>query len=705
MIPRGPASQLLRWPAALLALLAACATSGPKPSGPEVDDIDIEGTRALSESDIKKKILTSESGLGFWPFGDKSYFDPNAWQADLRRIERYYQAHGYYQAQIVDEQVVPQGHNKVDLRVKVVEGEPTLISKVEITGLDEVPAEHRGDVLRDLPLKKDDVLQEENWAGLKQHIQTALRDLGYAEAEVGGEVTVDVATHRAEARLEIKPGTRYHFGDIHVVGADHVSRARIIEQAAGAVQKTDWFSESALAEAQARVFKMGVFGAVRVNRAAPDQRLGTVPVIVDVRESPFHTQKVGAGAGLDQTRQEVRISAEHTDRNFLGNLRRLTIRGKLGYAFLPGVLAVVTNDLAEAPRNDVVFNVTGELEQPRFLFRDLRGQLTLGAEKTLEPAFSYIGGRMKGGVIWQPTRYFSIYPSYNLDVYQLSGTITAGATSPTLISGGCPPGSPNNTCLIGLSYVEQTIEWDQRDNKNEPHDGLYFGLSLQEGGGPLGGSFTFFRALPDARVYASFLDDRLTLAARVRLGTLIPTGNDEESSLVTRFFSGGGGSNRGFDSRRLSPLQVVPVPETRYAGGLATTTGVFGQTVPIGGNGMFESNFEVRYQVSESVVLAAFFDAGFVTSKRFQFNDPSYLRDNMQYSVGLGLRYVTLVGPIRMDFGYRIAGPPLEVVQPAGQRLSYPVQSGCFGLFERDALYPGRPEGTCAFHLSIGEAF
>lgn len=678
-------------------MLAACATSGPKPGGPEVDDIEIQGTQALSESDIKKKILTSESGLGFWPFGDKSYFDPNAWQADLRRIERYYQAHGYYQAQVIEDQVVPQGHNQVDLRVKVVEGEPTLLSKVELTGLDEIPAAYRGDVLRDLPFKKGDVLEEENWAGLKQHIQTALRDLGYAEVEVEGEVTVDVATHRAEARLAIKPGIRYHFGDIHVVGDDHVSRGRIIEQAAGAIQKTDWFSESALTEAQARVFKMGVFGAVRVNRAAPDQRLGTVPVIVDVREAPFHTQKVGAGAGIDQTRQEVRLSVEHTDRNFFGNLRRLTLRGKVGYAFLPDVVAVATNNLAEAPQHGVVFNATGELEQPRFLFRDLRGQLTLGAEKTLEPAFSYYGGRLKGGVIWQPMPHLSVYPSYNLEVYWLSGTLTAGATSPTLISGGCPAGSPNNTCLIGLSYVEQVIEWDQRDNKNEPHEGVYFGLSLQEGGGPLGGSFTFFRALPDVRVYASFFNDRLTVAARVRLGTLIPGSGDEESSLVTRFFSGGGASNRSFDSRRLSPLQVVPVLDKKSK--------FTGQTVPIGGNGMFESNLEVRYQLSESIVLAAFLDTGFVTVKRFQFGDPSYLRNNMQYSVGLGLRYLTLVGPIRVDLGYRLAGPPLEVIQSPGQELTYADQSGCFGFFQREGVYPGRPEGTCAFHLSIGEAF
>jgi translocation and assembly module TamA len=181
----------------LASLVMACATTGSRPTGPEVDEIDIEGTHELSESEIKKKILTSESGLGFWPFGDKSYFDPNAWQADLRRIRRYYEARGYYQAEILEDQVITEKSGDVSLRVKVKEGEPTTISKVEIVGVEEIPPEHRKEVLKDLPLEQGDVFEEGNWAGLKGQIQTALRELGYAEASVQGEVSVDVGTRTA----------------------------------------------------------------------------------------------------------------------------------------------------------------------------------------------------------------------------------------------------------------------------------------------------------------------------------------------------------------------------------------------------------------------------------------------------------------------------------------------------------------------------
>ncbi len=704
---RGSSRQPRRLPAALLAVLAACASTNPRVSGPEVTDVKIQGTSELDESDIKKKILTSESGLGFWPFGEKSYFDPNAWQADLRRIERYYQAQGYYQAEVLEDEVVTLGPNRVALRVKVKEGEPTVIARVEITFLTELPAEQRSAVLRDLELKEGDVFKEEAWTTLKSLILERLRELGYAEAAVEkGEAAVDVVTREAHVRLEINPGIRYRWAERIFVSNDEskVRRERIIEQARGAIDPTEWYSESALEEAQARVFQMGVFGAVRVNRGSPDRATGKVPVIVDVREAPFRTQKVGVGMGIDQTRTEFRLSAEHTDRNFFGGLRRLTLRGKAGYAFLPSLIAVVRGNEADALRDGPVGNAVVELEQPNFFRPDLRAQTLVGVEQTLEQAFEYTGGRVKVGVIWQPLPDIAVYPSYNLEAYRLVGTARLGGSSPELISGRClgEVDPTDGTCFIGLSYLEQVIEWDRRDNRIEPRHGFYLSLSLQEGG--LGGAFTFFRALPDARYYVSFFGDRLTLASRLRLGTLIPTGGDLESPVVSRFFSGGGASNRGFDNRRLSPLQVVDVPENH--GGLGNPIGLEGQTVPVGGNGLFEANLELRYQLRDDLVLAVFFDMGFVTIRRFQFGDPRYIPDHMQYAVGFGLRYRTLVGPLRLDFGRRLPfGPPLEVMQPPGQHLRYPIQYSCFGFFGQAPGYAGSPEGICAFHLSVGEAF
>src|SRR5207302_7301979 len=110
----------------------------------------------------------------------------------------------------------------------------------------------------------------------------------------------------------------------------------------GAIHPGDWYTESALSEAQGLVFQMGVFGAVRVTPGAPDRAAGTVPIVVDVREARFHSIRVGPGVGIDSVRQEARLIGEYSDRDFLGGLRRLTIRGKAGYAFLPTIWGAAT---------------------------------------------------------------------------------------------------------------------------------------------------------------------------------------------------------------------------------------------------------------------------------------------------------------------------------------------------------------------------
>src|SRR3954464_12555863 len=105
-------------------LIAGCA-SRQQQAAPVVDDLHLTGNAALSDRQIKKKILTGETG--WWPFARKHLFDPVAWQADLKRIERLYVAHGYYQAEVVRDQVTPTpptGVTKsVALSVQISEGQ------------------------------------------------------------------------------------------------------------------------------------------------------------------------------------------------------------------------------------------------------------------------------------------------------------------------------------------------------------------------------------------------------------------------------------------------------------------------------------------------------------------------------------------------------------------------------------------------------
>src|SRR5215510_1892017 len=196
-----------------VAVFVGCA-SRQKKDAPVIRDVSISGNDEISSRKIKKRILTSETG--WWPFARKQYFDPVAWQADLERIRRLYEAEGFYQAEVVKDEVRPDPPDGVELEVQVSEGKQTHVGKLDIQGLDALPAADRAAVLEDLPLAARAVFREADWASTKRQLADRLRNRGYAKASVEGRALVDVKTRLADLTLIVSPGLRYFFGAIEV---------------------------------------------------------------------------------------------------------------------------------------------------------------------------------------------------------------------------------------------------------------------------------------------------------------------------------------------------------------------------------------------------------------------------------------------------------------------------------------------------------
>lgn len=682
----------LRLRGALIALLLAACAGKQKTDEPPIRSLKIEGTKQLSAGDIEERILTT--GPSWWPFSATPYFDPVAWQADMRRIERYYQSQGYYQAEVVDEEVRPDDGG-VALTVQVSEGKPTIVKAIEFEGLDSLTPAFQQRVRRSIPLKVGQVLKEDVWASVKREATKALRALGYAEAEVRGEVFVETTDQTARVRLICVPGERYRFGDVFVATGPRpsVQVRYIIDQAQGSIRKGEWFSDQALQEAQRRVFQMGVFGAVKVATGTPDRAKAIIPVVVDVREAPFHSIRYGGGIGIDPVRQEYRLTAEYVDRNFLGDLRRLTLRGKVGWAFLPAIWNI--------QQNGALFDLYAEFEQPRFPGRDFKWISSIDFYKNLEQAYGYFGARGKTGIVWQPTGNFRIYPSYNLELDRITGVTNGLTGTAPQLAYGCNLTPTDPVCYVFLSYLEISIEWDNRDDKLEPRNGWFAALGIQQGGGWLGGDYTYVRIFPDLRAYKSW--GPFTLAGKLRIGTLL---SKNVSPITARFFSGGGTFHRGFGSQRLSPMLAVPNTnplQTNPLVGRVGTAQVQGTYVPVGGDGLWDSSIELRWNVWGNLTIAIFLDAGFVSVGSFDFGDVGPM---MQYAVGIGLRYKTFIGPIRVDFAYRLNhGGPLPIIPDPANPIAAPGNTSCFGLGNGSPTYAGYPEGRCALTISIGEAY
>jgi outer membrane protein insertion porin family/translocation and assembly module TamA len=274
-----------------------------------------------------------------------------------------------------------------------------------------------------------------------------------------------------------------------------------------------------------------------------------------------------------------------------------------------------------------------------------------------------------------------------------------------------------------ISYPALINRLELVDNRSQPHEGIALGNSVQLAGGPFGGNAHDLKVEPEAKAYIP-LGRRVTFATRAALGFLWSTnyGNtikdsyldssgtanapgpslsqrvsDIETVLFRGLYSGGPSSNRGYPIRGVSPHGVVPFlnPSTASQQVANSCTPSANGTVanpalceiPIGGFTLWEWSNEARIRINGPFSTALFCDMGDVSP---QENDIrlSYLH----LSCGVGIRYDTPVGPVRLDVGYRVNGAQVLSRQSAEQQAENGIQPTILGV-------------PLAFDFGIGEAY
>jgi len=171
---------------------------------------------------------------------------------------------------------------------------------------------------------------------------------------------------------------------------------------------------------------------------------------------------------------------------------------------------------------------------------------------------------------------------------------------------------------------------DRRDNAFDATEGYYLNLNVSPFLG-LSDTGSGVRATVDGRVYRSFGEsERLTLAARGQVGTVVGASADEVPASYL-FYSGGGGTVRGQNFQSLG----VDLPGGDEAGGASFVGG----------------QFEARVNVSNTIGLVGFYDVGFVGP-----DDEPFTGGEFHAGAGIGLRYKTGIGPIRFDIGTPASG-------------------------------------------------
>lgn len=428
------------------------------------------------------------------------------------------------------------------------------------------------------------------------------REQGHAKAAATGQdITADHRSASLSASIGLTPGPKLRFGPLIVTGQERMRLDRIRAIAGLPVGET--FSPEELDLAATRLRRTGVFKSVTLTEPETITAPDLLPITATVVEDKTRRYSLGAEiASFDG----VTLSGYWLHRNLLGGAERLRVYGE------------IANLGAQASGTDYTLGVT--LDRPA----------TFTPDTTV-------------GIIAEIGHVDDL--DYSAD------TASVGLTATQIFS-------PELTARTGLTYdytkgrdgvsdfefrnisVPLGLTWDRRDDPVSATRGFY----LEAEAKPFLGFDTTdsgVRLSWDARAYRGFGTDRFVLAARLQGGaiygaSLLGTPRGE------LFYSGGGGSVRG------QPYNSLGIDVLR----------INNETSRIGGTFYLGSQLEARVRVTEKIGIVGFYDFGQVGINGF-FDDQT----NSHAGAGLGLRYDTGFGPIRLDIAQPLGGTTGEGVQ------------------------------------------
>ena len=526
-------------------------------------------------------------------------------RADYARILAAMYAKGYYS---VDIRIQVDGREAA--AIPVLEA-PRAISTIRIAV--DPGAPFRFGVARVHPLPPATKLPKEFQTGavaesgaVASAVDVAIKDwreAGHAKTIVATQkVVADHAAQRLDADIALSPGPRLRFGHLEIVGEDRM-RERRIRKIAG-LPEGETFSDTELRLAETRLRRTGIFASVAMTEderiTAPDL-LGITATVVEQKPRRY---SFGAEiASLDG----ISLSASWLHRNLMGGGERL------------GISADVTNIGSGESGVDYGLEVT--LDRPATLSPDTTAGLVLGYSH--EDEIDYTLDAVTFGLKFS-------------HVFSETLTAHAGVTY-DYIDGSDPGGSfrfRNLSLPIGVT-------WDKRDVANNPTKGFYLDATAKPFLG-FGTTGSGLRATVDGRAFRSLGEPgKVVVAARVQAGAIL--GSELlETPRGDLFFSGGGGTVRGQPYRSL---------------GIEVSRGL-GPEFLIGGKYFLAGSLELRTKITDKIGVVGFVDWGSIGLDGFTGS----LAES-HAGAGVGLRYDTGLGPIRLDVAAPISGTTGDGVQ------------------------------------------
>lgn len=583
--------------------------------GPEytLREIDITGNEAFKEDALADLMSTAKRSL--LNLGSGKLVQSEL-EADLENIQRYYALQGYAQAEVGPAQVEETGQ-ELFLEIPVEEGARQQLVNLQLHGAESIDPES---LRKDLPLQEGGPFHPYLLDRTLDVVRQKYRDQGFAEVQISARSDWNPEHTLVDVTLDVFEGERTLLDRV-IVRGNRRTRGEVIQRTLG-VDPGDPISETRRLEIERDLYRLGIFSSVQVevSRGAP----GSSESDLIVRVEEGLPRRVSYSLGLeyasgDETPWRPRGGFTFVHNNVAGRAFTLRTDVRVGLdqsfrlffdqPYVGGYAVPLTYSLFVFNEKKDDWNVLrygGRIEAVK-LYTDRRVSLTYDyriVDTTLDPGFPLRGVDRED----RPYEISSLIPSFLWDRRNDPVLATRGWSSFAQLQWAFPALGTEGDFL--KLFLQQTQYLD-------PGFGIV-AASLRAGG------IEPFNTLEE--------DDP-------ELPEDLPNAN---VFIDERFFLGGGTTHRAYDRDDLGieGQTYFTRPDSRGKDGVAI--------VPVGGNGELLFNLEYRFPVFSSFEGVVFYDAGNVWADWRDID----VRD-LKSGVGLGIRWLSPIGPIRGDVGWK----------------------------------------------------
>ncbi len=651
--------------ASLLAGLAINAAQAQEETGLVVRQLSFDGNKSIDDEVLSNSISTTvaslfarNSFLRWIGLGEKRYLSDTELERDVLRIQVLYRRSGFLEAQV--DTIVRRTPQDAFITFNLSEGQPVRVTELEIRGLDTLPAKQRERLNQDLPLREGQPFNRARLQAVVDTVSTRIRNLGYPAVDVFREFQADSATYSAKIALNVELGPPMRIGPVEVEGTQRVDSTVVRSLLVARTGRP--YSDNEIITSQLNLYRSDLFelAAVSVDTAEWNHETGVVPLDVVVKEAARHRVRGSLGYGTNDC---FRASAGYTRRNFLGGGRILDVSGRVSKFGVGEPVALgLENSICPALKDDPIgsdklnYNLTAAVRRPAFLTPQANISVSVFSERRSEFAV-YL--REDVGLSTTFTRESRV----RRDPVSLTYSFSYGRTEATPVV-FCSYFSVCTPDVIALQEARRPLATlslrASRPRTNNPVNPSRGNVILGEvtwSAPELGSSnfYQFVRLVGEGRWYRTLWPD-VVLGWRLRGGIIFAPENVEGAQenfvpLEQRFYAGGPNDVRGFNRNLLGPV-VYTIPEAAFnaAGGNPDLIDEATTGFATGGDATVIGNVELTLPtpvLRGRLQFAVFGDVGAVWQRRSS-TDLALFR----VTPGVGLRFLTPLGPLRGDLAY-----------------------------------------------------